>query len=102
MLWNRPCIMFRDRVGVKPLFYTRRGDTLVFASETERDLRFPRRAAGDRPGRTLRDLWLSGRRKHMGKGVFRGINEVLPGHCLACREDSVRGHLLLEAGEPST
>ena len=27
--------LFRDRIGVKPLFYTRQGDTIFFASEIE-------------------------------------------------------------------
>ena len=33
--------MIRDRVGVKPLFYTKRGDTLIFASEIKGLFAYP-------------------------------------------------------------
>lgn len=91
-LWDaleQTLYLFRDRVGVKPLFYTRRGDTLVFASELKGIFAFPGvQPVIDRDG--LCEIFALGPAKTYGKGVFRGINEVLPGHCLVCREDSVR------------
>ena len=81
--------LFRDRVGVKPLFYTRQKDTLVFASELKGIFAFPGiRPTIDREG--LCEIFALGPAKTYGKGVFRGISEVLPGHYLVCRESSVK------------
>ena len=81
--------LFRDRVGVKPLFYTRQADTMIFASELKGILAFPGvHPVIDRDG--LCEILALGPAKTYGKGVFRGISEVLPGHYLVCREDSVK------------
>ena len=81
--------LFRDRVGVKPLFYTRQADTMIFASELKGIFAFPGvHPVIDRDG--LCEIFALGPAKTYGKGVFRGISEVLPGHYLVCREDSVK------------
>ena len=81
--------LFRDRVGVKPLFYTRQADTMIFASELKGILAFPGvHPVIDRDG--LCEILALGPAKTYGNGVFRGISELLPGHYLVCREDSVK------------
>ena len=81
--------LFRDRVGVKPLFYTRQADTMIFASELKGIFAFPGvHPVIDRDG--LCEILALGPAKTYGKGVFQGISEVLPGHYLVCREDSVK------------
>lgn len=73
--------LFRDRAGVKPLFYTRQGDTLIFSSEIKGILVFPgMEAVVDREG--LCEIFGLGPARTYGKGVFRGVKEVLPGHYL--------------------
>lgn len=83
-LWDsykQTLFLFRDRAGVKPLFYTRKEDTLVYASELKGILAYPKmQAEADRD--TLCEIFALGPAKTYGKGVFKDIWEVLPGHYL--------------------
>lgn len=73
--------LFRDRLGVKPLFYTLQHNTLIFSSELKGLLSFPgMEAAVDKEG--LCEILGLGPAKTYGKGVFRGVQELLPGHYL--------------------
>jgi asparagine synthase (glutamine-hydrolysing) len=90
-IWDtkrRQLFLSRDRVGVRPLFYTQVEDSLIFASEIKSIL-------GDRRVRAEIDpavveqifkFWapLSPRT------VFRDINELPPGHFLLADRDSVK------------
>ena len=72
-------ILYRDRVGVKPLFYTIKDGTLVFGSEIKALFRFP----GINPEIDidgLREIFGIGPARTPGNGVFKGINELKPGH----------------------
>ena len=81
--------LFRDRVGVKPLFYMIQEDTLIFASELKGIFAYPGvRPVLDRDG--LCEIFALGPAKTYGKGVFRGVYEVLPGHYLRCRDGVFR------------
>lgn len=74
--------LFRDRLGVKPLFYTMAGDTLVFSSEIKGLFSYPGvKPELDREG--LCEIFALGPAKSYGRGVFRGILEVLPGSYLS-------------------
>lgn len=71
--------LFRDRLGVKPLFYTKKEDTFLFASEIKGLFAYPGvEAVLDRGG--LCEIFALGPAKSYGKGVFKDIFEVLPGH----------------------
>ena len=73
--------LFRDRLGVKPLFYTRFDETLIFSSELKGILSYPNfRPVVDREG--LCEIFGLGPAKTYGKGVFQGVSELLPGHYL--------------------
>ncbi len=77
--------LFRDRVGVKPLFYTMVDDTLVFASELKGLFAYPGvEPMLDKEG--LCEVFALGPAKTYGKGVFKDIREVLPGHYLHFHE----------------
>ena len=68
-------LLVRDRLGVKPLFYARHGQGLVFASEPKALFAGPVTPAVDENG--LRDFFASVRTP--GGSLFRGVSEVRPG-----------------------
>lgn len=75
--------LFRDRLGVKPLFYTTRLSdfSLIFSSEIKGILTYPDiRAVLNHDG--LCEIWGLGPAKTSGKGVFKDIFELRPGHYL--------------------
>lgn len=83
-VWDdyRQCLfMARDRLGVKPLFYTQREGSFIFGSEIKAILAHPSVAA-EVDGTGLAEIFVMGPSRTPGEGVFRGIQEVRPGHCL--------------------
>lgn len=80
--------LFRDRLGVKPLFYAMTEKTLVFSSEIKGLLAYPGiRPIIDREG--LCEVFALGPAKTYGKGVFKDVWEVLPGQCITFGRTSV-------------
>ena len=82
-------LLYRDRAGVKPLFYTCLDKTVVFSSEIKGLLSFPGiHPVLDHDG--LNQIFSIGPARTRGNGVFRGIKEVVPGHYLICTKEGVR------------
>lgn len=83
-LWDsasEELFLFRDRLGIKPLFYTMTGETLVFSSEIKGLFAYPGvEPELDREG--LCEIFALGPAKSYGKGVFKDVLEVLPGQCI--------------------
>jgi asparagine synthase (glutamine-hydrolysing) len=78
---RRTLLMARDRLGVKPLFYTRTPAGLLFGSEVKALLAHPTvPAVLDRDG--LSELFAVGPARTPGTGIFHGIRELLPGELL--------------------
>ncbi len=70
--------LIRDQFGIKPLYYTRNKDTLIFASRIDTLFEYP----GIRPFidfSSFNEIFTLGPSKTYGKGVFKNICEVLPG-----------------------
>lgn len=74
--------LVRDRLGIKPLFYTIKDDTLVFGSELKVLFKYPGITPKiDKNG--LNEIFALGPAKTYGCGVFKDIHEVLPANfCL--------------------
>lgn len=86
---SRTLCLVRDRLGVKPLFYTVFEDTLLFASEIKALFQFP----GFKPrvdGEGLCEVFGLGPAKTYGKGVFKDVKELLPGHFILYSEYGLR------------
>lgn len=70
----------RDRLGVKPLFYSLKYNGIIFASEMKTILAHPEmKAKLDSEGAA--QLILLGPGRIPGSGIFRDINELKPGWC---------------------
>lgn len=83
--------LFRDRAGVKPLFYTKKGETLIYSSEIKGIFAYPEmKAVLDSEG--LCEIFALGPAKTYGKGVFKDIFEVLPGHYLTFQNGILKEH----------
>lgn len=93
-IWDgreRKLYLFRDRLGVKPCFYAKREGGLLFSSEIKGILCYPgMEAQVDQEG--LCEVLGLGPAKTYGKGVFRGISEVVPGYFLECDGKGVKAH----------
>lgn len=77
---TRALFMARDRMGVKPLFYTIHNGGMIFASEIKTLLSYP----GVEPqldSNGAAELLLLGPGRTPGSGVFKNIYELVPGCC---------------------
>lgn len=79
----------RDRIGVKPLFYCRKGGAFLFGSEIKAILAHPAvTPALDREG--LAELFMMAPGRTPGHGVFSDVSELRPGCCMTVDRDGVR------------
>ena len=93
-------ILARDRFGVKPLFWAKQDDTIVFASEIKALFKYPGiTPCLDRDG--LCELLAMSPARTEGTGVFYGINEVRPGSfmCISDGKISEKFYWELKSGE---
>jgi asparagine synthase (glutamine-hydrolysing) len=85
-LWTesqKRLVLVRDRMGIKPLYYYRRGDDLYFGSELKAILEHP-----DVPRHldlSALDTYLSVNYVPGPQTLIRGIRKVAPGHLLEWR-----------------
>lgn len=84
-IWDEPAdelVLARDRFGIKPLYYAEVDDVLYFASEAKALLPFLPSIEIDLEG--FKDyLWFQ--LCLAGKTLFKGIQELLPGHMIRVR-----------------
>ncbi len=79
----------RDRMGVKPLFYAVKEDTLVFGSEPKALFAHPM-IHPEADLDTFREIFGVGPARTPGCGVFRGLREVKPGCILEYSHENVK------------
>ena len=86
-LWDpirRELLLVRDRMGIKPLYYYRTSDGIVFGSEPKAILAHPQvHAVVDAEGMAELLAFV----KTPGHAVYRGMRELRPGHTLRVTAD---------------
>lgn len=82
-------LLYRDRLGVKPLFYAQRGQTLIFGSEPKALFAHPE-VTPQADLDSFRELFGIGPARSPGCGVFCGVQEVLPGCVVTLDRDGLR------------
>ena len=90
-IWDdrrRRLLLARDRMGIKPLYYTQTPRGLAFASEIKALLELPEVAPVIDP----QGLWdyLTYRYVPAPRTLFQGIQKLLPGHSLVAERGAVR------------
>lgn len=82
-VWDSDCkslFLARDRIGVKPLFFTEKNGGFAFASEIK-TLLCHSEITAEIDADSVYEIMLIGPGRTPGNGVFRGISEVQPGWC---------------------
>lgn len=83
---HRTLYLFRDALGLRPLFYCQKGHTLVFASEIKSIFKYPTiHPILEKAG--LIELLSLGPARKPGSAIFSGISEVKPGHFITFGRD---------------
>ncbi len=86
---DKSLFIARDRLGVKPLFYTQAGDSFMFASEIKALMAHPD-INPEIDDQGLMEIFGLGPARSPGSGVFRNINEVKPGYCILVTPSGLR------------
>lgn len=86
---DRELFVFRDRIGVKPLFYSVKKGMFAFASRIESLLCIPEiRPVVDEEG--LNEIFMLGPAKTIGKAIFKEIKELAPASCIRYKNGTVQ------------
>ncbi len=81
-IWNdfeKKLFLFRDRSGIKPLFYTINDNSLVFGSEIKALFEFPK-IIPEINSVSFKEIIGIGPARTAGTGVFKNIYEIKPGY----------------------
>lgn len=79
----------RDRMGVKPLFHAERGSAFLFGSELKALLAHPY-VEPEVDGEGLAEIFYLGPSRTPGHGVYRGVSELKPAHCMTVDREGIR------------
>jgi asparagine synthase (glutamine-hydrolysing) len=90
-VWDAPArrlLLARDRLGVKPLYWARAGNRLLFASEIKSIL--ASRLIAAEPNDVVIPELLATRYTSGAETLFRGVFKLLPGHVLIFQHGEIR------------
>ncbi len=99
---EKSLFLTRDRIGVKPCFYSKKNDLFAFASRISSLLCIPQiKPVVNEEG--LNEIFMLGPAKTVGKAIFKDISELPPAHCLTYKDGkiSISQYWKLEARENS-
>lgn len=86
---NKTLFAARDPLGVKPIFYTQVKGSFIFGSEIKALLAHPEvRPILDETG--IMEIFGLGPARSSGCGVFKGIKEIPPAHCLTYSSNGIK------------
>ncbi|MGE8001513.1 asparagine synthase (glutamine-hydrolyzing) [Lysinibacillus sp. NPDC093190] len=86
---SQSLFLCRDRLGVKPLFYTEQQDGLLFASEVKALLAHPLiKTTVNTEG--LANIMAVGPSRLPGKSLFQNISELRPGYAMRFSREGIR------------
>lgn len=78
----------RDRFGVKPFFYTKKDDTIIFASELKAIFKHPS-VSPEINADSLREIFAISPARTPGCGVFKDVFELRPGHFMTIDRNGI-------------
>lgn len=88
---HKTIYLYRDSFGIKPLFYTVKDGTIVFASEPKGLFKYPGvEAVLDKDG--INEVFGMGPARIPGSGIFKGVYEVKPGCYLSCSSYGIKNN----------
>jgi asparagine synthase (glutamine-hydrolysing) len=90
--------LVRDRLGVKPLFYSHHNGMFLFGSEPKAILSHPDFAV-EVGAEGLAEIFAVGPARTPGHGIYRHMSELKPGHCMIYDRNglSIRAYWKLES-----
>ncbi len=77
---NKQVFLARDRLGIKPLYYTKNSNNFVFSSEVKSILKLDERERD--LNNTAVSAYLSYRYPILNDTFYEGIYQLAPGHCM--------------------
>mgnify|MGYP006279168171 FL=1 len=87
--YNKRIFLARDHLGVKPLFYSKINNSIIFGSEIKTILKHPDiKPIIDKTG--LMEIFGLGPSRSLGSGVFKDIKEVPPAHYIIFDRNKIR------------
>lgn len=104
-IWDdeeKSLFLCRDRIGVKPLFYSQKGNIFAFASRIKSLLLIPE-ITTDVDENGLNEIFMLGPAKTIGKAVFKDISELPPACFMTVKDGKteITEYWRLEAKEHS-
>lgn len=103
-IWDektRRLFIARDRIGVKPFFYTIQNGVFYFASEIKGLFA----CGGVKPkinAESIREIMLLGPARTCGCGIFKGVNDLKPAECAWFDENGLKIKKYWDLGEQSS